>query len=276
MSSIRKTSAFTLVELLTVVAIIAILGAVSVGVVTSGLRQARKTQEMSAAHNLLSAYLTSATSESGDFLPGYDRTVSSVTLPGGTVVSGPAAERYPWRLAPYLGDNIKGNFIVGDNVGQVDESDEYAVSCFPAFGINRYFVGGDVSAAGVVTFPDEVITRMVNSAPVLLFASAGGAGTDGNGNGTGKAMNGYSIITPPNTTTAMWSAATWTSKSAPGDYGNIDARYNNKAICAFLDGSVRMQSIDELRDMTLWSRSAAQAGNPNYMIPSAPRGGGRL
>jgi prepilin-type processing-associated H-X9-DG protein len=48
------------------------------------------------------------------------------------------------------------------------------------------------------------------------------------------------------------------------NYGHVHGRYDGKAVCAFLDGSVRILSIEELRDMRLWSRKAALENNPNY------------
>jgi len=44
----------------------------------------------------------------------------------------------------------------------------------------------------------------------------------------------------------------------------VDGRFDGKAVCVFLDGSVRVLSIDELRDMRFWSRNAALENNPNY------------
>ncbi len=72
----------------------------------------------------------------------------------------------------------------------------------------------------------------------------------------------------------MWSSVSWTLNAAASDYGNIDPRYDGKAICVFLDGSVRMLSIEELRDMRLWSANAKDEDNANYTIyqASPPRG----
>ncbi len=89
-------------------------------------------------------------------------------------------------------------------------------------------------------------------------------------------INGYFKLTPPNLSAPAWSTKPWTSKSAPGDYGQVDARYNGQAVCAFTDGSVRSLSINDLRDMRLWSRNAASQNNSNYTLPNAGGSGGRL
>jgi prepilin-type processing-associated H-X9-DG protein len=52
----------------------------------------------------------------------------------------------------------------------------------------------------------------------------------------------------------------------PADFGNVDFRYNGTAVCAFLDGSVRMCSVKELNDMRLWSPNAAEQDNATYRL----------
>jgi hypothetical protein len=71
-----------------------------------------------------------------------------------------------------------------------------------------------------------------------------------------------------------WSTAAWTQDAGAADYGNVDPRYNRKAVAVFLDGSIRLLDIEALRDMRLWSRNAADQDNANYNIPHT--GGGRL
>lgn len=270
-----RTSGFTLVELLVVIAIIAILSAGLYTGVAAAMLQAKKAQASGAAKNLISAYLAATDAESGQVMTAYDRTINSVTLMGGSTLSGPAAQRYPWRLSNYLNGNVTGSVLVGDVAHQIDVKDTYMVSCFPAFGINYIFVGGDVQADHSYTYPNECITSTGNSEPVLVFATAWGDGSGdpaAGGSATGK-ISGYCILTPPNLTGPMWNNAPYTKKSAPGDYGNVDPRYNGKAVCAFLDGSVSAKSIDELRDMQLWSRNAARTGNANYTVATTGGGG---
>src|SRR5262249_35693852 len=151
----------------------------------------------------ITAYVSTTTDHDGQFLAGYDRTVAEVTLPNGTPIGGPPAERYPYRLAPYLGFRMDGTFLVNKNATQFDTSNTYLVSCFPALGMNYIFVGGDISSAGVMTYPNECISRQgLASASPLVFASAGGDGsasTGGGGTATGK-IDGYCILTPPQLT----------------------------------------------------------------------------
>ena len=265
---------FTLVELLVVVGIIAVLAAVSFSAYGMAIKQARKAQEIAAAHNLAAAYV-SAVDGNGVYLAGYDRTVNSLPGPGGVTLSGPAAQRYPWRLGQYTGGDVVSSVMVGDVAHQINTTDTYMVSCYPAFGMNYIFVGGDVQSDGSRTYPGECITRMANSAPVLVFASACGQGDPTGGNATGTTIHGYCILTPPNLTGPMWSSGSWTPNSNPSDFGNVDFRYNGKAVCAFLDGSVQMLGPDQLRDMRYWCRGAVQSGNANYTVTDTSQRGSR-
>lgn len=267
--------AFTLIELLVVITVIVVLAALVVSVSKAAISNARRVSEVNAARNLMSAYSLAAGERSGQFLPGYDRTVSSITLPDGTPVTGPAAERYPYRLAPYFNYAMNGTILVNANAAQIDASSTYLVSCYPAFGINYIFVGGDIAADSTMTYPGECATTQGSAnGSLLVFATAVGSGTaSGSPSGTNAQINGYCILTPPNLTTTMWSPNKWSGTSSPSDYGNVDARYNGKAIAGFLDGSVRVLTIDELRDMRLWSTNAAQQGNSNYMVQQTSRGG---
>ena len=262
---------FTLIELLVVIAIVAILMAIAFPVFQSVARKAQMAREVQAGRSLIAAFNAAASDRDGVYLPGYDRTVSEVTLPNGSVVSGVPAQRYPFRLAPYFSNRMDGTILINDNAKQIDATNNYLVSCYPALGINYLFVGGDISSTGVNTYPDECATRMgtAGTSP-LVFASACG---DGSRDGLTDKVRGYCILTPPHTTNQIWSTAAWNKNSAAGDYGNVDARYSGKAVCVFLDGSVRLLGIAELRDMRVWSKNAAAQNNPDYNVARATSGG---
>ncbi|MEI9894057.1 MAG: prepilin-type N-terminal cleavage/methylation domain-containing protein [Chthoniobacter sp.] len=271
-----RRQGFTLLELLVVIAIIALLVGLSFPVYQSVLNKGHMTKEIQAGRNLITAYVAAAGDRDGHFLAGYDRTVSEVILPNGNPVGGPPAQRYPFRLAPYFGNRIDGTILVNNNANQIDTTNTYLVSCFPALGMNYIFVGGDVSSSGDTTYPNECIsTQALASGSPIVFASAAGDGsasTGGGGTASGR-IDGYCILSPPQLTGPMWDTAKWKKDAPVASYGNVDPRYSGKAVCAFLDGSVRMLGIEELRDMRLWCRNAIEQNNPNYTIAPPPRGG---
>jgi prepilin-type processing-associated H-X9-DG protein len=111
----------------------------------------------------------------------------------------------------------------------------------------------------------------------IVFASAAGDGSASSGGGSNASgrVDGYCILTPPQLTGPMWQTTQWKKGASPASYGNVDARYNGKAVCAFLDGSVKAMGIEELRDMRLWSRGAIEKDNSKYTV-TVSTGGGRL
>lgn len=257
--------AFTLLELLVVVAILAVLAGMGSAALLSAAGKGDMVAEMAAAKTLVTAYHAAAEDNNGRYLPGYDASASNVLNTQKKPISMVQARaRYPFRLAPYFNYAIKGTLLVGDNERQFMESMQigsrsgtwydYGVSQFPALGINRSFVGGYLNQDGTVdtnnTAADCIHTMAQADRSVIAFISAGADG-----------VNGYAYVRAP---ASNWSGAEWTDKSDPGNYGYVDPRHNGKAVAAFLDGSVRVLGLDDLRDMRLWSRNAALLDNPGY------------
>ncbi|MEO6054240.1 MAG: hypothetical protein ABIP97_09530, partial [Chthoniobacterales bacterium] len=145
-------------ETLVATVVITAIAVVGTGTVQSALNKGAMVREMGSAKTLIGAYLQSANDNNGKFLPGYDRTVSEFNLPDGTVIAGPPAQRYPYRLASYFNYRMEGTVLVNKNTKQVNAADTYRLSCYPAFGINYIFVGGDISSSGQYTFPGECVT----------------------------------------------------------------------------------------------------------------------
>jgi prepilin-type N-terminal cleavage/methylation domain-containing protein len=270
---LTRPRGFSLLELLVVISIVAVLAAILLPVAQAVMEKTRETREVQAGRTLIAAYLNYAGDHAGQIMPGYDRSVGSLELPGGKAVSGPTAERYPYRLAPYFSYQMDQTILINNSARQFDPTDTYLVSCFPAMGINYLFMGGDISGAGVMTFPEEVTTQlsMANSS-LLVFASAAGDATAPGGSGTDR-YDGYCILTPPQMQVPVWNGAPWKAGADPGDYGNVDPRYGGQAVCAFVTGNIRMLSIEDLRDMRLWSHNAIDQNLKDYTVPHANHGG---
>lgn len=265
----HKETGFTLVELLVTVTILAVLASLALAGVNAALDSARKTEEVASARTLIQAYLNAAVSNGGRYVAGYDRTVNELELSDGRMISGPAASRYPYRMAAFMEVPVEDLVLVGKNAGQVDAGNDYEVSLYPAFGINHIFVGGDVQADGSVSFEADCVTTMARASSSPLVFATSGSTTE-----AGEVIHGFNIVSPPNTTSSIWSADGWEEGSDPGDYGNLHARYRGKVIAAFLDGSVRQHTIRELDDMRLWSVRAKAKNDPDYRIPRRSSGGG--
>lgn len=266
----KSEAGFTLLELLVVVAIIGMLTGVAVAAWSSVNSSGQRVKEVHSIKRLVEAYLQFPIENDGRLLPGYDRTVSEVTLPDGMHAAGPAASRYPFRIAPYLGNEFRGTILAGKNLQQIDASSSYHISLSPSFAMNYLYVGGDIAANGARTVPDECVTHIGSASRILVFLSGGSSSGSGN-----DVIEGFNIATPPKIYTDMWVGEGWNEHANPGNYGNVHARHEGRAVVAFLDGSVESLTIEDLRDMRLWNRNAVMANNPNYTITPAPRPGGR-
>lgn len=251
-----------MVELLVVVAILGLLAGISSGAYQKAVSKASMSSEINAGKNLILAYQLATTENGGRFLPAYDASAKDVKNASGQPISMSVVRaRYPFRLAPYFNYQMTGVILVNRNESQIVKimgpsgtMYDYGLSVFPAMGINRYLVGGYMGSGGSVQYASECIQSQGQvEKSVIVFASAGETDVDG-----------FEYVVAPQGPAGQWSSAKWTKDSSPGDYGHLAARYDGKAVCAFLDGSVKVLSIDELRDMRLWSRNAALENNPNY------------
>jgi prepilin-type N-terminal cleavage/methylation domain-containing protein len=253
---------FTLVEMLVATAILGLLVGISGAAYQKVAGKSSLAAEVNAGKSLIQAYQLSAIENEGRLLPAKDPTATQVkNADGQTISMAEVRSRYPFRLAPYFNYQMDGTVLVNRNEAQIIKlmgssgtMYDYGLSVFPAMGINRYLVGGSISANGAVQYSGECTQSMSQSdKSLIVFASAGNPDVDG-----------YEYITAPCGPGGQWSSAKWTKGVDAGNYGHVDGRFDGKAVCAFLDGSVRVLSIDDLRDMRLWSRNAALENNPNY------------
>jgi len=259
-------SGFTLIELLVVIGIIALLAGIALPVMNSVQRKTRATVETNSARQIVAAYLAYAADNDGDLLPGY-LAGASVEFPNGDVGAGPEAERYPWRLAPYLQWNAE-IYMINDlkkSVASMDPQStqyRYMVSLAPALGLNTYCVGGYQTATTMLA-KNDVATRLGSiERPIVAFISSRTKTSATSGAQSGNVAGSF-FVRPPIFGGVKWKAGAFDEKKASLDYGNVDFRHSGKAVAAFLDGAVRMMDIEELRDMRLWARNA---DSPSYSV----------
>jgi len=243
---------FTLVELLVCVSIIGLLAGLGNAGYQKASSSSRLGVEMSAAKNLGQALQLYIQDNDGSILPGYldsrDLRVREARNDKNQPISpSHAAQRYPWRLLPYMNYQVRGGIWVNKLSSQIPESDpyrDYLVSLVPTLGMNITYVGGDTRN---VQLPGRCATRINRvTHPAGLIAFASGQYEDPN---YGK-LDGYFEVKPP----------TGSSSSEAG----LATRYSGKAVVVTLDGHAEALTREQLKDMRRWCDEAAVQNNPNW------------
>jgi len=244
--------AFTLVELLVCVAIIGLLAGLGNAAYQKANLASRQSVEIAAARNLGQALQLYIGDNDGMILPGYidarDPLMNGVQNDKGNPISpSHAAQRYPWRLLPYMNHKVRGGIWVNKLASQIPDSDpyrDYMVSLVPTLGMNMTYVGGDVRNVQLPGRCATRINRVTRPAGLIAFASA--QYEDPN---YGK-VDGYFEVKP----------TAGGSSSAPG----LATRYNGKAVVVTLDGHAEALTREQLKDMRRWCDEAAAQDNPNW------------
>lgn len=210
----------------------------------------RQGVEISAARTLGQALQLYSQDNDGTILPGYLDPRSPLVADarndkGQTISPSHAAQRYPWRLLPYMNYRVRGGIWVNKLASQIPDSDpyrDYLVSLVPTLGMNLTYVGGDsrnIQPAG------RCVTRMAQVAqPSKLIAFASGQYEDPN---YGK-LDGYFEVRPPTS----------------GGGAGLSRRYGGKAVAVMLDGHAELLNLEELKDMRRWCNEAVLQDNPNW------------
>ncbi|MCP5527774.1 MAG: type II secretion system protein [Verrucomicrobiales bacterium] len=101
---------FTLVELLVVIAIIAILAGLLLPGLSAAKQRAKRVNELNAARQLMLAWQLYADDNADHVLLGYSGKTAAYDDQGAPLGS-PIRDRYPWRLAPALGNNFRVIYV---------------------------------------------------------------------------------------------------------------------------------------------------------------------
>jgi hypothetical protein len=232
-------------------------------------------RELSAGQHLMTAYTLYADDNRSMVLPGYcppewvdpnplaNTPALTVVDDSGTPVYGVPAQRYPWRLAPYMQYDFAGLYKDEKVLRRyLERSDfQYVISLSPSFGLNSTFCGGDADRSGFNTvalrnFGAFYITRLdqpQRPSRLIAFASCRGVNPDG-----GDLVPGFFRAEGPYTRTRLWltTPPRQNPDALPVQYGNLDYRHEGKAAVMHLDAHAELAEFRTLDDMTRWANSA--------------------
>ena len=256
---------FTLIELLVVMAIVAILASLLLPALGNAKRQARKANEINSARQLMLAWQLYADDHAEKVLPGFRHGYPAKDFDGNEVPA-PINARYPWRLAPYLGNNFdviyaNENRVLLDQFRRLPDPflKMYAPSVFPSLGINSVFVGGDdlelpPDDRAISVYGDFCVlqtTQIERPSELMAFVSARGPFEN-------RIVNGAHTVKPPYLDTRRW-ANRWDPADGPDAWGFVHPRYTGRAVAGITDGHAESPGLRELQDMRKWANPADRA-----------------
>lgn len=282
-----RSRAFTLIELLVVIAIIALLVSILLPALAGARAAAYKARELSAAKQLMLAYLTYADDHRGSLLPG-EIPEPMMRGPGGEAImealddngnklSDPIASRYPWRLSPWLEQDLRG-LVIDKNLYRrlADLPDDPTGYYGYQAGFSQHTTFG-MNGTG---YPKELSRRLLEGRlmlrymrevrhPAMLMVFASSRRESVIPADSHEMLPGSHKIEAPRIngpTGAMvlpygQANMTWDPDRAAADFGYLDLRHQGKAVTAMFDGHATMMGLPpgqytQLRDMQHWSNWA--------------------
>jgi len=276
---------FTLIELLIVIAIVALLISLLFPAVRHCTYLSRQARELAAAQQLMVAFNLYANDHGGKVIPGYPpkswvNGEMAVYDDGGARLRNETAQRYPWRLAPYLDFNFQGLYKDTRLLTEIKENEDYyrrigvdypyVISLFPSLAMNVAFVGGSDQHLGFNDaarrlYGDFYLTRIDQArrpTDLIVFVSAR-AELQTLLPQVGPPQ-GYFKAEPPYFSSRKWQATYDRNAQFPGlNSGYVALRPWNEATVAVIDGHGGTLDWAELQDMRHW---ADPADRPDWVL----------
>lgn len=267
--------AFTLIELLVVIAVIAVLVAILLPALSTARLAGRQARDLSLARQQLAAWTSLADDDGGRVIPGYasSRMVADeieVLDASGARLTGPPAQRYPWRLAPAVGHNLSAFYddalAMEDLAGS--GSFTYLASLFPRLGVNAQFVGGHADyfafdprfRARLGRFYIQRLDEVFRPDRLMVFVSARPSERSREAVGVDAAINGYHQVLAPRFLAGaddVWDETYDPLTPEPGlNSGFVSLGALGRAVASCVDGHAEALAWDDLWDMTRWANGA--------------------
>jgi prepilin-type N-terminal cleavage/methylation domain-containing protein len=294
MGSVRfaRRAGFTLVELLVVIAIVGVLVSLLLPSLGAARRVARQTREVASSQGLMVAFHAYANDHKDAVLPGYPpremvNARMEVKTPEGERLYNEEAQRYPFRIAPWMGDDFRALYndprFLADirenspNYANFGVNQNYILSLFPALGMNVAFVGGSEKFQAWDPlfrryFGRVHIERMDQpQRPSELIAFASARADQQAMLDAIKNAEGFFRVEPPRFAPGQglrWQSAYDPASPVAGtNSGFVSLRWGGKGVAAHLDGHAQLLGWDAFRDMRRW---ADQATNPDWALGTTP------
>ncbi len=270
----RMWRGFTITELLVVIGLIALIIGLLGPAINMARRAATRSREMAAARQVSQAWISYSLEQNGQLLPGFLAGLpafeeNGAVIPANTYGGGATiAARWPWRLAPYFGGDMRALYVgeQGEVLSKLENGDHgeflYFASLFPSFGLNSTWVGGDSERMGFLpqTLPNGqpnplgrfFVSRLAqfrHPQRVAVFVSSRTPSVM-----EAQSKQGFFRVESPWFVQSQW--AVKYDPLDPASCGNVSARYGDEAVIATADGSTEAIAIETLRDMRRWSDQA--------------------
>ena len=225
----KLSRGFTLIELLVSIAIVSILATLLFLGVKSYIKSGQRAAEVAAGRTLMSAFHTYAADNGGKVIKALDPKPGSVIDNTGKPVMSHAARRWPWRLAPYFDYNVNVLIVNNKEAAPVDDRMfSYLVTVFTTLGMNGTYVGGKDTSLRIEPKHVTNILQPHKPSELIVFASA---------KMEGAPHPGCFDVGP----------------DGSGAVGTVDYKYSDKAVVAYFDGHVELNTEEQLKDVRRWS-----------------------